>query len=326
MQKRWLEITWVMVMLIIPVWLVSPAAAAEKKPGPADAALVNGKSISILELDREVEGFLKKMASTGKVPEKAQMETIRKGVLDELINLELLVQEGKKKGIKVDEGQVANQLKAIRTRFPDEETYKNALTRDSLTVPELKAQIEKKMLVQELVNKEVIEKVTVTQEEGKAFYDSHPESFKQPEQVHASHILIQVGPKADDAERKKARKQMEEILKKVKKGENFSALAKQFSQCPSREKGGDLGLVRRGQTVKPFEDAAFSLKPGETSGIVETEFGFHVVKVTEKMPEKQVSYEEAQEPLKGHLKQTKVQAELARYLEGLKTNAKVQLP
>jgi peptidyl-prolyl cis-trans isomerase C len=303
----------------------SPAWAAEKKMGPGDAALVNGKSIAVTEVDREMDGVLRKMATTGQVPEKAQVETIRKSVLEELINLELMVQDAGKKGVKADAGLVADRMKAIRSMFPDEGAYNNALKRDNLSESDLKAQIEKKILVQTLVSKEVIEKVTVSPEESKAFYDSHPEAFKQPEQVHAKHILIKMEPTATAAEKKKARKEIEDIQKKVKKGEDFSALAKQYSQCPSSAQGGDLGLLQRGQTVKPFEDAAFSMKPGDTSGIVETEFGLHLLQVTEKRPEKQVPFEEAQESLQAHLKEAKVKAEFGKYLEDLKAKAKVQL-
>jgi peptidyl-prolyl cis-trans isomerase C len=326
MQGKALRQLWIPVLLL-SFWMAVPTGAAEKKLGPGDAALVNGKSIPVTEVERETDGVLRKIAGdTGKTPEKAQVENIRKGVLEELIQLELLVQEGKKRSIKVDAGAVAGRLKAIRAAFPDEGAYKNALSRDNLTESDLKAQIEKKMLVQELVNKEVIEKVSITAEESRAFYETHPEAFKQPEQVHAKHILITVDAKSGDAEKKKARKEMEDILKKLKKGEDFSALAKQYSKCPSSTQGGDLGLLQRGQTVKPFEDAAFSLKPGDTSGIVETEYGFHLVKVIEKKPEMQVPYEEAQEALQAHLREAKVQMELGKFLEGLKTQAKVQLP
>lgn len=326
MQKNWRGLVFVVVMLFVPLWPASPGGAAEKMPSPADAALVNGKSITVIELEKQMQRVLRDLKSSGRVPEKDEVDNIRKELLNELIQMELMVQEGRRKGIRVEEAVVADRIKAIRTQFPDEGSYRSALNRDNLSESDLKAQIEKNMLVQELVNKEVIEKVTVTPDEGKAFYDSHPEAFKQPEQVHVSHILIQVAPKANDRDRKKARKQIEEIMKKVKKGGDFSALAKEFSQCPSRERGGDLGLVQRGQTVKAFEDVAFSMKPGETSGVVETEFGYHVVKVIEKQPEKKVSYEEAEESLNGHLKQVKLQTELARYLEGLKAKAKVQLP
>lgn len=298
--------------------------AAEKKPGPGDAALVNGKPITVLELDKSVDGVLRQLASSGRTPDAAQMGAIRKNVLEDLINVELLAQEGRKKGIKVENAAVAGRIQALKSSFPDEKKYNEALSKDQVTESDLKARIEKRLLVEELLNNEVLQKISVSPEESKAFYDSHPESFKQPERVHAAHILIKVEPKAPESDKKKARKSIEDIQKRLKKGEDFASLAKQYSDCPSKEKGGDLGFLERGRTVKPFEDVAFSLKPGETSGIVETEFGFHIVRVIEKKSESVVPYQEAEQPLQKHLKDTKAQAEVGRYIEGLKTNSKVE--
>jgi peptidyl-prolyl cis-trans isomerase C len=112
-----------------------------------------------------------------------------------------------------------------------------------------------------------------------------------PEQVHARHILVKVDPKADATQKAAARKKIEDIQKQLKNGEDFSELAKKASDCPSNAKGGDVGYFGRGQMVKPFEDAAFSLKPGEVSGIVETEFGLHLIKVMDKKPEKIMDYQ-----------------------------------
>lgn len=298
--------------------------AAEKKPGPGDAALVNGKPITVLELHKSVDGVLRQLASSGRTPDAAQMGPIRKNVLEDLINVELLAQEGRKKGIKVENAAVAGRIQALKSSFPDEKKYNEALSKDQVTESDLKARIEKRLLVEELLNKEVLQKISVSPEESKAFYDSHPESFKQPERVHVAHILIKAEPKAPESDKKKARKSIEDIQKRLKKGEDFAALAKQYSDCPSKEKGGDLGFVERGRTVKPFENVAFSLKPGETSGIVETEFGFHIVRVIEKKSESVVPYQEAEQPLQKHLKDTKAQAEVGRYIEGLKTNSKVE--
>ncbi|RJR40866.1 MAG: peptidylprolyl isomerase [Desulfobacteraceae bacterium] len=306
--------------------LASTLNAGDKKENPGDVAVVNGKRITVIELDQGVESKMQLLARRGQIPDQTQIAALKKTVLEELINIELLSQESRKKGIKVEESVIGDRLKALKSSFPDEKAYADALSKDKMTESDLKARIEKGLLIQELVTREVVQKVTVSPEESKAFYDSNPDAFKQPEQVHASHILVKVEPKASDAEKKKARKEIGDILKKLKKGEDFAALAKQHSACPSKEKGGDLGFMGRGQTVKPFEDAAFALKPGETSGIVETEFGYHIVRVVEKKQERVVPYEEAQQSLDKHLKDVKVQTEVSRYIEGLRANAKVERP
>ena len=174
------------------------------------------------------------------------------------------------------------------------------------------------------MDREIVQKITVTDKEIRTYYDSNLDRFKQSEQVKASHILIPVDPKADDAEKAKARKQIETIQKKVKKGEDFEALAKEHSGCPSNTKGGDLGYFGQGQMVKPFEEAAFALEPGQVSDIVETRFGYHLIKVTDKKPAMTVPFEEVKEGISGHLKQQQVRAKVLAYVEDLRGKAKVE--
>lgn len=132
--------------------------------------------------------------------------------------------------------------------------------------------------------------VKVTEQEARKYYDDNQKEFKREPKVRARHILLMVAQGAPEPEWEKARGQAEEILKKMKGGADFAKLAKEFSQDPgSKESGGDLGFFSRGQMVRPFDDAAFSLKPGQVSDPVRSPFGYHIIKVEEKQ-------EEAQEP------------------------------
>ncbi|MEW6666870.1 MAG: peptidylprolyl isomerase [Thermodesulfobacteriota bacterium] len=304
--------------------VASPLAAAEKKPAQGHAALVNGKAITQAEVDRELAGMLNELRNRGTVPEESQMEALRKNLLEELISQELLAQEGAKLGIKVDDALVDDRLKMLKSRFPSEEEFRNVLSRSSLSEAELKSQMERGLLIHEVLTREVIRKVTISAEESKEYYDTHPDDFKQPEQVRASHILVKLEPKAEPDVKAKARWEIEEVRKKLSKGGDFAALAREFSQCPSKTQGGDLGFFQKGQMAKPFEDAAFSLKPGQTSGIVETEFGYHLIRVTEKKPAGMLAYEKVKGELEEHLKEAKTRMEVGRYIEGLRAGAKVE--
>ena len=122
-------------------------------------------------------------------------------------------------------------------------------------------------------------KVTVAADEIHDYYDEHHDEYVKPEQVRARHILVKVAQDASPQLVKKAKEKIEKVMAELKAGADFAELAKKYSDCPSSAKGGDLGYFSRGQMVKPFEDAAFSLKVGQTSGIVRTRFGFHIIKV-----------------------------------------------
>jgi len=306
-------------------WVVSvcgAVGAAEKEmPSQDKAAVVNGTVITQAELDRELSMGKRRSHMGGKALTDANLSAMRKDTLERLIDAELLYQESQKKGIKADEAALDERLKKS---FPDEADFKKICKRMNLTEAALKSQFLRGMAIQALIEQEIAQKTQVPDKEVKEYYDSHKESFHQLEQVQASHILIKVDPKAEASEKAEARKKIESIVKRLEKGEDFSALAKEASQCPSGAKGGDLGYFRRGQMVKPFEEVAFSLKPGELSNIVETKFGYHVIKVKDKKPQGTIPYEDAKEMITEKLKREKVQQEVERYVAKLKGEAKVE--
>jgi peptidyl-prolyl cis-trans isomerase C len=245
-------------------------------------------------------------------------------VLDSLIDRELLYQETKKKGIKADAAEVDGELQKIKQRYAKDGEFEQLLSNMGLTEPDVRRQIERGLAIQQLIDKEVRTKVKIGDEEVKSYYDSNPQLFQQPEQVKASHILIKVNADATQEKKDEARKKIESVQKKAKKGEDFSTLAKTYSEGPSGPKGGDLGYFRRGQMVKPFEDAAFKLEPNQTSDIVETQFGYHLIKVVDKKPAQQVAYADVKEQLSEHLKKQKMDSEASTYIEGLRSTAKIE--
>lgn len=314
-----------MVAALVALALVPlTALAVEKEVPEGKVAIVNGSVITQVDFDREFNMVKERFSMMGRPLSESQIPETRKEVLENLINRELLYQESKKKGIKIDAAVVNEQLGKWKKQFPNEGDFAKALSSLNLTEASLKSQFEQGMAIKQLINKEFEEKVSISDSESKSFYDTHPDDFKQPEQVKASHILIKVDPKADTLKKAEARKKIEEIQKKLKAGGDFAALAKENSQCPSSSKGGDLGYFSRGQMVKPFEDAAFSLKPGEVGGIVETNFGYHLIKVIDKKPETTILYQDVKDKLAKYLKQEKVAKEVDQYVEKLKEKSKVE--
>ena len=194
----------------------------------------------------------------------------------------------------------------------------------NLTEAEVRTQIQRGLAIRGLIDKEVAAKVVVTEEETKAYYTGNPQLFKQPEQVKASHILIKVEPNADDAAKEAARNKISEVRQKLSAGGDFAELAKEYSEGPSGPRGGDLGYFRRGQMVKPFEDAAFSMQVDQVSELVETRFGYHLIKVYEKTPEKTLTYDEVKEKISERLKREKIQKGAQEYVENLKKDAKIE--
>jgi len=323
MQKKWITgcVSAMFCLFLVgtfwPVW-------AGKAGTPEDkVAVVNGVKINRTDFDRELNRA-RQVYGMGRPIQASQLPEIEKRTLENLVEREVLFQESEKKGIEIDESALNSELEKLRKRFPSEEEFKKNLERMDLTETSLKSEFKRVMAVQHLIEEEIVVKVAVSDKEIETYYNSNPKLFKQPEQVRASHILIGVKSDANESEKAEARKKIETVVSRLKKGEDFSALAKEFSTCPSNAKGGDLGFFGRGQMVKPFEDAAFSLKPGESSDIVETRFGFHVIKIVDKKPETTLALADVKEELEQQLKQQKIRSEMGKYVAGLKEKAKVE--
>jgi peptidyl-prolyl cis-trans isomerase C len=181
-------------------------------------------------------------------------------------------------------------------------------------------------LASEYLKKEVIAKINVTEKDMQLYYKVHQEEFKTPEMVRARHILIKVDKSASEEDKKNAKEKAEEILKRIKSGEDFAKLASEFSDdSGSKKKGGDLGFFSKGKMVPAFEKVAFSLKPGEVSDIVETPFGFHIIKVEEKKESILEPYEKVKDKVKDNVFAEFRKAKVEEFVEKAIKDAGVKL-
>jgi peptidyl-prolyl cis-trans isomerase C len=299
-------------------------AAASEAPPETPVAEVNGTAIGKSMYEFELNQLKQRLQQQGRMISESQMPQLEKNTLENLINRELLFQESIEKGVAVPAEKVAERMAALRQQFSDDAEFQKALQEINLTESEIQSRIEKGLAIEALVNREVVAKIEIDEAEKKAFYDNNPQFFRQPEQIKASHILIKVEAPADESQKKAAKQKIEMVQQKLEAGGDFGELAKEYSEGPSNVKGGDLGFFGRGQMVKPFEDAAFALEPGETSDIVETQFGYHLITVTEKQPERTIAYEEVQDKIAEHLQQQKTDQEVQTYLQKLRGKADIK--
>ena len=231
---------------------VNPALAADPpKSTEGKVATVNGIEISRNDYNREVKLYQDRMTRSGRPLDQQQMKMIGDQILDQMIETELLYQESRKQGVKIEPEAIESQFSQIKERFGGEQEFAAAIDQMDLTESGVRAQIEKGLAINELVQTRIADKIEIPEKESRRFYDSHPELFKQPEEVKASHILIKVEPDADADKKTAAGKKIEQIQARLKKGEDFATLARENSEGPSASKGGDLGYFKRGTMVKP---------------------------------------------------------------------------
>ncbi|WP_243371966.1 peptidylprolyl isomerase [Geotalea sp. SG265] len=300
------------------------AAAAGKKGSPADpVAKVNGTIITRQDLDRAVKVLVAQNRLPQPLPPEQQKQA-EDAALDQLISAELLYQAGQKSEIKDLDKQVEEKIGQNRAKFSSSAEFDKALKSVDMSEKDLKDFTRKDLVITTFIERDIVSKIKVTEADAKKFYDDNADKFKQEESVRASHILIGADAKAGDEDKKKAREKAEGILKKIKAGEDFATLAKAESTCPSSKQGGDLGTFAKGQMVAPFEKAAFALKPGEVSDVVETQFGYHIIKLAEKKEAGMVKFDDVKSKIIDYLKSQKIQKDVSDYLAELKKTAKTE--
>lgn len=308
-------------LMLVPVW-----SLAADNPTPEDpAVVVNGTAITQKALAFETQRMIEQMARQGQVPNEEIMPQVREDVLNRMIEEELLYQDSQTKEIKVPGERVTEELASIKQRFPSEKEYQDALAGIDMSEAELTRKITRGMAIEQLIKNHVIQGTAVSDAESRAFYDQNARMFEKPEQIQARHILIKMEGDVTEEQKAEARAKIEMVRKKAIDGEEFAALASEYSEGPSRAKGGDLGYFSRGQMVKPFDDAAFALEPGKISEVVETQFGYHIIEVTDRQPASVVSYETAQAQIVERLKQEKSRREIRQYIEALRAKADIKL-
>jgi len=318
--ERSLRIIAIMLMLLFP----TTSALGDTKTFTEKVAAVNDIIITSQDVEQKMIEIKKQFIKQGRPVDDQQLATLKNQIIDSLIEEELLFQESQKKDIKIEQATVDASLADIQNKFNSEEDFLNFLKEINLTKADFLLKIRRGLSTRKLINTQIGENIQIPEKESQAFYNTHPEYFKIPEQVKASHILIKLESNADEATRSAALKKIKEIQKQLQNGEAFASLAQKFSEGPSNIKGGDLGYFGRGQMVKPFEDAAFTLKPGETSEIVETRFGLHLIQLTDKKPEGTIDYKDTKERIIQHLKQERMKKDIITYIQDLKKKARIE--
>ena len=304
----------------------APAPDPAAKPVPAQlpevVARVNGEAISGKDLDDAVRAIA---GRAGPIPPD-ERDRVYRGVLDNMIGYRLMIQEAKARKITVPDAEVDAQVAQIRAQFPSDAQFQQALTAQRTTLEAVRNDARDGMSADKLVESEIASKVAVKPEAVTDFYQKNQDKFQQGPRVRASHILIGIPQNADAATKQQAKAKADALLKDLKAGKDFAAAAKENSQDPgSAPNGGDLGYFEKGQMVPPFEQAAFALKAGEMSEVVESQFGYHIIKVADKQESRVVPLEEAKGQIQEYLTQQNRHAETELFVNALRAKAKVEI-
>lgn len=285
------------------------------------AARVNGQEVTAKRFEHYFEDFLSDRGrNIASIRNPEVLKKLRREALEALIDEELLWQEAQRQGIAASPQEIDAAVERMRSNFRTPDAFARRLERAGFTEASYRAYLAQQLAVKQLVEERIQVGITVSDREVHRFYKANPARFAIPEQRRLRLILIGAEGSAADA-----RSRCETILAQVRRPRaDFAALAKQHSQHPSAERGGDLDYVSPGQLPQALEAAAFALKAGEVSAVVETDLGCHILKLEGRrsglLPEN-----EARETTRNYLKGEKGQQVLRKHIEALRRQAGIEI-
>jgi len=311
----------------------APKPAIDAKQIFPDDTLCKGTGVEIKrsQVDEAFIQFKANLTARGQVLPEGKRDLAESQLLDRLVITKLLVNRANEEDKKKARSAADKFVASTKQQAGSDESFQRQLSAMNFTTEQFDAQVLERAICEEVVDRELRSHVTITDEQLKQFYDQNGEQFERPETVRAAHILLSTrdavtGQEMSEETKKEKKQRIHKILERARKGEEFAALAREYSEDPGSKNTGGEYTFARGQFRNPeFENAAFALKTNEISGVVTTAFGYHIIKLYEKMPAQKLELAKVKDDLKDGLSRREVQEKLLPdYLKSLKKEANLQ--
>ena len=285
---------------------------------PPIVARVNGSTtVTREELERAVRANETKAGQV--VPPQFRDQVYRR-VLDQLIDFHLLLEESTRRQVVAASDEVESEIARVRNSYPTAQAFDEQLREWGTSLEALREETRKDLLVAKTIEMELEPALNLKDETVQAFYDQHSGQFTTGESIHASHILIGTSPTASPTERAQSLETARELREQViARTTDFAELAREYSTDEeTASNGGDLGAIERGQTVEPFDTALFALKTGEISPVVESPFGFHIIKAGQRQEGEITPFQQVRDQIRSMLLQQERQLLMSTFLADLR--------
>ncbi|OGQ13608.1 MAG: hypothetical protein A2138_00575 [Deltaproteobacteria bacterium RBG_16_71_12] len=299
------------------------------QPEPADptgpVARVNGQDIGRAEFTKQMERTRARFQRAGRQIAPALEGRLKDNLIRKMVEEALIAQKAKAEGVTLDAAELEAKLAEHKARFGSDKAFSSFLERTQQSEADVKADLEKNLLRDKLFAK-LLAGQEPTEGDAEKYYGENKDKYLQKEQITAQHILLKTDKNTTDAQKKEKLALAKKLTAEAKRqGADFGEIAKRSSEGPTAARGGDLGTFSRGRMVKQFEDAAFAAKAGDIIGPVETQFGYHVIKVNEKIDAKQRTFEEVKDTILTSLKARQKSKATRELLEQLRAQAKIEI-
>lgn len=292
--------------------------------GAEVVARVNDVELTAMDLDDAMAEILPYASFHGRLSPEKKAQYIP-AAMDRIVERELLYQEARRQGMKVEKARITEAKEALISRMGGKSEFKRILKERGITEKQYEKNLERTFLAEDVKKSETVDKVVTTPEEVKAYYEKNKADFVRPEARRIRHILISVDPGSSDEDRARKRAVAEDVVRKARSGEDFAQLAWDFSDDPYRVKGGDFGLIHSGRLDPELDKVVFSLVPGNISDPTETIYGYHVIKVEEVKGKEQLNLEDVAQKIEKMIREGKLKALQESFMGGLKAKAKIEV-
>lgn len=294
---------------------------------PGNAVIINDVAVSNQRFNALYSEYRrgKGVAVGARGDQLELMKQLRREAMDEVIKQQLLIQAAGENGVEVTEAEVDEELAAIREPFNNDDEFRRRLQSESYTEDSFREHLRGMIAAKRYLDGIRMQTAVVSDEEVEQFYNDNPQRLTLPEQVRVRHILRSWRPTGKPDDRKALYDEAQKLLERARGGEDFAELATANSNDSTRVDGGDVGFFRRGKMVPAFERAAFALKPGEISDIVETPYGLHIIKLEERQESRLLTLDEVREDLRRHLQEERMEKAVEQENQRLREKAEIKI-
>jgi parvulin-like peptidyl-prolyl isomerase len=290
------------------------------------AIIVNDDAILVSEINEMMMPLMQEYRARYAGSElKKKMTELKDTIIEQAIDTRLILQIAKQRGVTADEKNVESRIEAVKKRFPSEEVFLEALSAKGVTYKEYSDQVAEQVLVQETLRRVLGVGIDITDNEIREYYDEHPDEFITKPKVNLAQIFLQIPSGSTEEEIEKIRRKAAELHVLIEDGMDFSELAKKYSEGPFRDKGGIIGIAGPGEILPELEEIAFNLKTGETSEVIQTVYGFHLLQALEAFPARKVTFEEAQQVIEERIHETKRSEKYKDWMERLREDSYIDI-
>ena len=312
--------------LSISVFLLSPALLqAEIIDGIIASA--GNDAITLSDVEREGAVLFRDIKMNAPESQRENMlYEARKKIVETLVEKLLLLREAERMGLEVSEGELSSAVEGVlRENKIGRKELDQALAQEGITFEKYEADLKEQILRSKMLDRKIRGAIKISEEEIKIYFESNKETFGSDEEIRVRHVLFLVPKGASQEEILKIKEKADIVLKKARAGEDFEALAREYSEGPSATSGGDLGFFRKSDMVKEFSSPAFALKKEEVSPLVLSPFGFHIIKLLDKRGGTSISFDDAKERIRAKLYNDEMERGISNLIEDLKERDDLQI-